>query len=584
MHYVTRHKHSYLFEATETILAERDEVDLSEPRSERRSRRPTLNLFQMIAQSCAPPPESLPPKRRVKPRLLPSALLRSSTYTTQLTDHLRAQYPHIPRHQLGGIARTAGSYGAARAAAEAFRPSKLATLLESWFGGKANNSKAQEVILDRELLDEIRAYELPDRIEQEQRDAQVARELNALWVKDTELYECGCCYASDLTFEDIVTCANDDPHVFCRACVTRQVEQHVHGGAVLPVEGTIRCLSIDECDRGFSEQELERVLDRRLYLGLERRRADAAIAAVPDIVRCPFCPFAAEIVDVRTSTLRAAFALGSRRPKSVHAWAGAIVQSVILAPVALSVLFVITLVVVFVIPECFTVSDDDDTALFPLLEPIRAARAAISYLATSIERVTHTKRGGAPLRVLRCHNTPTGQPVPSVFGNEADGVQSRQELVRRVWPCVNNTGDESTADKEWCGRVSCATCQLELSVEGFELNLSPRKDDQGLRHVCLGDEWDGLRLLEERARSQAVERRCGSCRVRFVKEAGGGCNKVSRPDGLESKPGTESEVTLVILFSCARWCADVVRQRAGFAAKRFRRKKVTVTSVNTFKP
>lgn len=59
-------------------------------------------------------------------------------------------------------------------------------------------------------------------------------------------------------------------------------------------------MSMDGCDAGFSRDEQAKFVDAKLEKALDRIEKDAMLrqAGIENLVRCPFCDFAAECVSV----------------------------------------------------------------------------------------------------------------------------------------------------------------------------------------------------------------------------------------------------------------------------------------------
>lgn len=553
-------------------------------------------LTTLFAPASRQEEESTSPPRTTT--LNPSDLFHSSTYLNELKLHLEAVFPHVPTSAIrGAVAGSGGDYPAARAAVEAWSPSRLATFLDgvgSWFGKKSRKATTAETsvgtrVTDPDLAHDIALSEVLARariaLALSREDERLARQLNNDWTPTDQRWECECCYDDQVVFEDLSTCSGsgDEVHVFCRTCVKRQCEEHAFGGAPLSLDvesagggsGGVRCLAAD-CVASFTDVELRRVLDDKTHAALERRRADVAIERLlaaqqtgchgerAQLVRCPFCPFVAEVVDapeLRRTLWRSAFPILflfvndlTRSGSSSFSRLASDATHFILSLVLLSTAYVIALIAIVLLPLMSILVPSSSTApaldlgidLGPHLEllstPHIAFIAAYDLIAQLVQARAQarpgTARQGQPTRILRCCNTPSGRPLPAVFGDglcrnvhehehedgDEDVVESRAELVARVWPTLSpqapvvNRGCEAEEQVVFCGRVSCLTCARPLT---------PQEGAAGELHTCYARERDGLRLAVERARTRAVERVCAGCGVGFVKAGGGGCNKVS---------------------------------------------------------
>lgn len=375
--------------------------------------------------------------------------------------------------------------------------------------------------------------------------------------------ECQCCFSdllvpssSSTTETTTISClSRTHTHLFCAPCLRRQVEEHLFGGAPLALDSNglgreqgVRCMSMSGCRAGFEARELRRVLGGKRWRMLERRVAEAALEALVAgsraggrteeggsveggrrIIRCPAegCPYAEEREDPNPFSLAFPFWTS---PLAAHGlwWSAQGVDALFFSLYSATVLIFLHLFVllfVFLLPHRFA-PPPPQPPLFPLIEPHRALRATRIWIHDLAVAVLARKEGAPNL--LRCRNTPNGQPLKP-FGDGVEELRSLKEVKREVWPClstrwrggagsatalVDEDGEEEGEEEEqlYCGLIICLLCS------------APVMPERGA-HRCYSEEKDGLRLAVERARSEAVKRVCGRCGLSFVKE--GGCNKVS---------------------------------------------------------
>jgi TRIAD3 protein (E3 ubiquitin-protein ligase RNF216) len=104
------------------------------------------------------------------------------------------------------------------------------------------------------------------------------------------LLECGCCY-SEYPINRMVHCNGDVIHWFCRDCARRVAED-----AIGYQKYQLNCVSIDGCKGTFSKDQKDLFLDDKLVAALDKieQEANLRLADIPDLERCPFCPYAAE--------------------------------------------------------------------------------------------------------------------------------------------------------------------------------------------------------------------------------------------------------------------------------------------------
>ncbi|KAL1876791.1 hypothetical protein Plec18167_005201 [Paecilomyces lecythidis] len=159
--------------------------------------------------------------------------------------------------------------------------------------------------LDRELHDMLLAPMLSQRrVEQEQRDLELAEELNENEAKAVNaLYECECCL-SDVTFEQISACSQSS-HIICYGCIQRTTHEALFGQgwgrSIDPEKSTLRCLAPvaqGTCEGTLHPEIVKRAIlsdkaGTEIYRKFEDRLAsEALLKSQLKLVRCPFCSYA----------------------------------------------------------------------------------------------------------------------------------------------------------------------------------------------------------------------------------------------------------------------------------------------------
>ncbi|KAI5479153.1 hypothetical protein MNV49_004013 [Pseudohyphozyma bogoriensis] len=531
-------EHSHLFDAVDILLAESTNPTTT---TQPATRYPWLPFFFRNA-TVAPPVDEGPPS------LTPDDLFHSPTYINELSKHLQYDLS-VPSNAISKYTRQMElgqlTYAQLRDDASRARGGQINRFFR-WLPLRTNSNSstnfqpppspstsARVDITSPELAADIAAFEAPARAEQIQDDLSLARELNAEFTLEDQLFTCGCCYA-DVPFEDIATCASGD-HTFCVDCVRRQCEEHAFGGAPLFLLDSkervrrkgwekyrlgVRCLSTEACLSAFSNAELERVLPSTLYGVLSSRISNAVLDNFlvinaeerkfdEKIMRCPFCSFA-ELVDGRV--LRRAFPVFEDKvrflpwERYLASLGYSILSWLILAPLYL----IVTLTISF-IPNTFYDHLEENTVrlgrdvgppiLLPFFEPMRLLDTAHNFITSRAKHVIAIKSGRA--NVFQCRNGSLGKPHS--FGEEASTAKTNLELIERVWgEGAARRGTEATSSSRGgagvqqlgsgtgeCGKLSCLDCG-KVYVHGL--------------HQCLADGQDGLRLAVERAMSDASSR------------------------------------------------------------------------------
>lgn len=520
-----------IFDAAETLIESSASGGLASMRAEGKRALVPVRLFGITVAYT----RSRAQFNSDKVVLRPCDLFKSPSYTRALTVHIHGLCPAVPLSTVRSLVAETNTYDEARQAVETWDQGQ--TPIGRWFrsllpkpssGAPSGSSsstrgsctRGREEVEDEDLAHEIAQSSAAERLLQAAKDEQFARELNERLATDNERHECGCCF-SDVPFEEIAVCASGQ-HVFCRGCVTRQVDEHVFGGAPLVHARTagggsgVRCMSVDSCESPFLVSELERILPPRTSQALLVRLGESALEALAQrgqtLVRCPCCSYA-EFDDAGSDALWSrALRRASRLPLAAR------LVYVATAAIGLALIYILVGTATWLVPAAVLAAvasapsppRDLPKSLMPLVEPDVLVRVVRAYMLATAQRVDSRR---AASTVYRCRNGPSRGA--SDFG---EGARSRTELTRRIWPQeavrhVTASGD-SAPKLGQCGRRSCLLCAAPLD-EGTHVSL----------HRCADDEQrDSLRLAVERAMSDAIKRVCPECGVGFVKA--GGCNKV----------------------------------------------------------
>ncbi|KAK0046834.1 E3 ubiquitin-protein ligase RNF216 [Biomphalaria pfeifferi] len=101
-----------------------------------------------------------------------------------------------------------------------------------------------------------------------------------------QIYECCCCFDDECLFEELASCP--EGHLFCKTCVIRSTES-----AFGEMKVVFPCLA-GGCDQNISLNTLQTILPSNLFSKIIRRIQEEEVqkANIPDLVTCPFCPFA----------------------------------------------------------------------------------------------------------------------------------------------------------------------------------------------------------------------------------------------------------------------------------------------------
>ena len=162
---------------------------------------------------------------------------------------------------------------------------------------------------DRELDDELfQNFVLPllekAKREREDRDWEIAMDLNETEATSAEaMHECQCCF-SDTTFEQMATCTTA-AHVICFRCIKQAVSEALFGQSwgrnIEKSRGQLKCLapvSGESCDGCIPHNATRRAIlqsrgGKEALTKLEIRLAEETLSrsGLP-LVRCPFCAYA----------------------------------------------------------------------------------------------------------------------------------------------------------------------------------------------------------------------------------------------------------------------------------------------------
>ena len=106
-----------------------------------------------------------------------------------------------------------------------------------------------------------------------------------------------CLKQLQVMLEDTLSCP--EGHLFCKECIRRSAEEVVGQGRV-----NFSCLT--DCQSEFSTNTLQQVLTSKMFSLVLRKIQEEEIkkADIPDLVSCPFCPFATIMPDVEDKVFR----------------------------------------------------------------------------------------------------------------------------------------------------------------------------------------------------------------------------------------------------------------------------------------
>ncbi|CAG5125835.1 unnamed protein product [Candidula unifasciata] len=121
---------------------------------------------------------------------------------------------------------------------------------------------------------------------------ELQRQLNIENARATgQLHECCCCFDDECLLEDLASCP--DGHLFCKTCVIRSTQ-----AAFGEMKTKFPCLT-GECSQDIPLSFLQTIIPAGLFSKIVRRLQEEEVqqANIPDLVTCPFCPFAAIMPD-----------------------------------------------------------------------------------------------------------------------------------------------------------------------------------------------------------------------------------------------------------------------------------------------
>ncbi|KAL3878016.1 hypothetical protein ACJMK2_035652 [Sinanodonta woodiana] len=142
--------------------------------------------------------------------------------------------------------------------------------------------------LDPQLQREVDFVKLKNLEELEEIDYQLALKMNENEYEEFgQQIECGCCY-EEFAFESLVQCY--DGHLFCGDCLQKYAEESVFGQG----KAELSCMT-ESCKATFPLSQLMKALPAHIISKYEDRIQEENInlADLEDLVRCPFCDFAA---------------------------------------------------------------------------------------------------------------------------------------------------------------------------------------------------------------------------------------------------------------------------------------------------
>lgn len=153
----------------------------------------------------------------------------------------------------------------------------------------SESPEIREVILEIQAARKVRAKADEDRAAEHLR--QLAEEANERQAQlDGTMSECGCCF-EDYPMNRMIHCDSDTLHWFCRGCAKQMADTEIGASKYV-----LRCMSMDGCESGFSNDQRLLFLDEPTRIALERteQEANLRMAGIENLASCPFCPYAAE--------------------------------------------------------------------------------------------------------------------------------------------------------------------------------------------------------------------------------------------------------------------------------------------------
>jgi len=121
-------------------------------------------------------------------------------------------------------------------------------------------------------------------------DYATALRMNAKqYEEEGQLIECGCCFG-EVVFEQVTQCI--EGHLFCKECLQSYAREAIYGAGKMQ----LTCMT-EGCKSMFPQSQLRLALSDDMMAKYQERLQDESIkmAELPDLVKCPFCDFAAEV-------------------------------------------------------------------------------------------------------------------------------------------------------------------------------------------------------------------------------------------------------------------------------------------------
>ncbi|KAK5661183.1 hypothetical protein OQA88_11074 [Cercophora sp. LCS_1] len=111
------------------------------------------------------------------------------------------------------------------------------------------------------------------------------------------MQDCECCF-DDQPLNRMVCCDGPVTHFFCRNCAKQHAATEIG-----QFKYELKCMSMDGCPGGFSRDQKNVFLDEGMKKALDRIEQDRALADIPGLSRCPFCPYAEEYPPVEENKI-----------------------------------------------------------------------------------------------------------------------------------------------------------------------------------------------------------------------------------------------------------------------------------------
>ncbi|KAF4126821.1 IBR domain [Geosmithia morbida] len=330
--------------------------------------------------------------------------------------------------------------------------------------------------LDRELFTRLIApIRAKERAERDEKDSQLAAELNLDEAEAAEAtHECACCFMAG-TFEQFTHC-NREGHMICFRCVRHSVNEAVFGqgwqSSIDHATGTLRCMAVDGsgCEGGrISRSHMRRAMRGEKKGGeilrrLDQRLAEHSLAATRlPLVRCPFCSYA-EVDDVYMPL----------REQRMRVRVDSVINLVLVVLCVGVTPFLLPLVVLSSL-LCLVVSSQQTLGHYlraewrSALGRRRRHRRGQRFVCQSPDcrRASCLSCGKSWVDVHVCHES-------SLMALRTQVEQAMSMAVKRVCPrCSTSFVKNSGCNKLTCpcGYKMCYVCRADLT-------------DQGYRHFC----------------------------------------------------------------------------------------------------